>query len=126
MRGAPQLRRPLRRVEQGTDAAFGSRERPQTFIVRERQRLHQNAPEILRRKGAIQIIVAEAGSGEAGGAAATPGRSEPCFACRISRFDFFETPIFLPNKISCKDNNRPRVCLGFFSAAHLVESFRPE
>jgi hypothetical protein len=56
---------------------------------------------------AIQIIVAEAGSGEVGGAAATSGRSEPCFACRTSRFDFFETPIFLPNKISCKDNNRP-------------------
>ena len=33
---------------------------------------------------------------------------------------FFETPIFLPNKISCKDNNRPRVCFGFFRAAHLL------
>jgi hypothetical protein len=30
---------------------------------------------------------------------------------------FFETPIFLPNKISRKDNNRPRVCFGFFRAA---------
>jgi hypothetical protein len=74
----------------------------------------------------MQIIVAEAGSREAGGAAATPGRSEPCFACRTSRFDFFETPIFLPNKISCKDNNRPRVRFGFFRAAHLGESYRPE
>ena len=69
-------------------------------------------PEILReggdqkilREGGDQTIVAEAGSGEAVGAAATPGRSEPCFACRTSRFDFFETLIFLPNKISCKDN----------------------
>jgi hypothetical protein len=59
-------------------------------------------PEILR-EGAIQIIVAEAGSGEAGGAAATPGRSEPCFACRTSRFGFLRRPIFLPNKTSCKD-----------------------
>jgi hypothetical protein len=40
-RGTPQLRRPLHRVEQGTDAAFGSRER-QTINVRERQHLHQN------------------------------------------------------------------------------------
>jgi len=32
----------LHRVEQGTDAAFGSRERPQTINVRERQHLHQN------------------------------------------------------------------------------------
>jgi hypothetical protein len=60
-------------------------------------------PEILRERD-DQIMVAEAGSGEAGGAAATPGRSEPCFACRTSRFAFFETSIFLPNKISCKDN----------------------
>jgi hypothetical protein len=27
---------------------------------------------------------------------------------------FFEAPIFLPNKSSCKDNNRPRVCFGVF------------
>jgi hypothetical protein len=60
--------------------------------------------EILR--GAIQIIFAEAGLGEASGAAAT------CFACRTSRFDFFKTPIFHPNKISCK--GRPRVWFGFF------------
>jgi hypothetical protein len=68
-------------------------------------------PEILR-EGTIAIIVAEVGSGEAGGAAATSGRSY--FACRTSRFDFFETPIFLPNKFSCKNNSRPRVCFGFF------------
>jgi hypothetical protein len=54
-------------------------------------------------EGAIQIIVAGAGSGEASGTAATPG-SEPCFARWTSRFDFFETPIFLLNKISCKGN----------------------
>jgi len=58
-------------------------------------------PEILR-EGGDQIIVVQAGSGEAGDAAATSGRSEPCFACRTSRFDFFERPIFLPNKISRK------------------------
>jgi hypothetical protein len=57
-------------------------------------------PEILREG---VTIVAEAGSGEAVCAAATPGRSEPRFACRTSRFYFFETPIFLPKKISCKD-----------------------
>jgi hypothetical protein len=60
-------------------------------------------PEI-SREGSIQFIVGEACPGEAAEAAATPGRSEPCFACRTSRFEFFETPIFLPNKISCKDN----------------------
>jgi hypothetical protein len=69
-------------------------------------------PEILR-EGTIAIIVAEVGSGEAGGAAATSGRSEPCFACRTSRFDFLETPIFLPNKISCKDNMPLQKCIGF-------------
>jgi len=57
-------------------------------------------------EGAIQIIFAEAGLGEASGAAAT------CFACRTSRFDFFETLIFLPNEIPRK--GRPRVCFGFF------------
>jgi hypothetical protein len=61
------------------------------------------AREILSR--AIQIIAAKAGLGEASGAAATAG-SEPCFACRASRFDFFERPIFLPNKFFCK-GNRP-------------------
>jgi hypothetical protein len=54
-------------------------------------------------EGAIQIIVAKAGSGEASGAAATPG-SEPCFACWTSRFDFFVSAIFVPNEISCKGN----------------------
>jgi hypothetical protein len=54
-------------------------------------------PEILR-EGAIQIIVAEAGSGEAGVAAATPGRSEPCFACRTSRFGLFETADLPPEQ----------------------------
>jgi hypothetical protein len=64
-------------------------------------------------EGAIQIIVAEVGSGETSGAAATPG-SELCFPSRTSRFDFFETAIFLLNKIPCKGINRPSVCFGFF------------
>jgi hypothetical protein len=63
------------------------------------QHLHQNDI----AKGAIQFIVGEACRGEAAGAAATPGRSEPCFAYRTSRFCFLRRPIFLPNKISCKD-----------------------
>jgi hypothetical protein len=69
-------------------------------------------PEILR-EGGDQIIVVEAGSGEAGDAAATSGRSEPCFAYKTSRFDFFERPIFLPNKISRKDNGRPQSVSAF-------------
>jgi hypothetical protein len=32
---------------------------------------------------------------------------------RTSRFDFLETPIFLPNKISCKDNMPLLKCIGF-------------
>jgi hypothetical protein len=61
-------------------------------------------PEISRERGAIQFMVGEACPGEAPGVAATPGRSEPCFACLSSRFVFLRRPIFLPNKISCKDN----------------------
>src|SRR3984957_5918400 len=48
----------------------------------------RTTPEILREV-TIQIIVAEAGSADAGGVVATSGRSEPCFACRTSRFNFF-------------------------------------
>jgi hypothetical protein len=40
--GTQQLRRLLRRIEQGTDAASESRERRPTFVVRERQHLHQD------------------------------------------------------------------------------------
>jgi hypothetical protein len=77
-------------------------------------------PEILREG---VTIVAEAGSGEAVCAAATPGRSEPRFACRTSRFYFFETPIFLPKKISCKGQNRLRVCFGFLELPTSVTVF---
>jgi hypothetical protein len=52
-------------------------------------------PEILREG---VTIVAEAGSGEAVCAAATPGRSEPRFACRTSRFGLFETADLPPEQ----------------------------
>jgi hypothetical protein len=50
----------------------------------------------ISRREAIQLIVGGAYLSDAAGAAATPGRSEPCFACLASRFSF-KTPIFLPN-----------------------------
>ena len=68
----------------------------------------------------MQIIVAEAGSGEAGGAAA-PFDLNLALHVGPPVLTFFETPIFLPNKISRKSNNRPRVCFGFFRAATLVK-----
>jgi hypothetical protein len=43
-------------------------------------------------------MVGEACSREAAKAAATPGRSEPCLACRTSRFWFFKTADLPPEQ----------------------------
>jgi hypothetical protein len=43
-------------------------------------------------------MVGEACSNEAAEAAATPGRSESCFACRTSRFWFFKTADLPPEQ----------------------------
>jgi hypothetical protein len=57
----------LRRIEQATDAAFGSRERLQTFIVRERPASASERHLRFCAKGAIQFIVGVACRGEAAG-----------------------------------------------------------
>jgi hypothetical protein len=91
MENTQQPRRLPRRIGRGIDAALDSCERPPDIYLSANGSTCIRMTLKFRARGAIWFIVGEACSSKAAEAAATPGRSESCFACRTSRFCFFKT-----------------------------------